>query len=461
MPIGMSNSVMKIEYNDEDALISAKGIFSFSVYIDENEFNKGLTIHSYLIPNDFKKMSIIYFIGIASYLKMIEDNTKWAGWKVVIHTDFPSILGNPLAFDKFKKMGAIIGLTTLDKKYSDPKFKSVFRLNRFYPMFIKDLDCPIFIRDADTIFEGALGNIIIKNNPRDKKLNVSSDDLISSTFVSKLSNWEYMYYEKVNKFNNKVIFSYDDGYFLALNNSNDITKLDWIGDHPIPKNTNMKYLQSHYYYKARFLAGILSKMGKSLPEELWLKALPEYIEKSFSKLDTLHNSIRNNIIRSIDEAYLTNVIYKWCKEHNYVEFFKMNYVDAYTIFSLGKEYFINKYPNAFNSSTNKLNLVKLHKLFSEQENSNIKKENKEILNLFPINGLIRNNPKKWHIIKSKLTLNNPKIQLSNKHFVNPLNFKENPLKKPEYIPNYFFGGTKRRSTKRRHNHKRKTHKNRK
>lgn len=456
MSVSNSNSVMKIEYDDEKALMSAKGIFSFSVYTSENVFDNGIKITSLFSVENFKHQSFIYFMGIANYLKMLEDD-KWNGWKVVIHTDFPTILGNPLAFEKLKKMGAIIGLTRLDDKYSDSKFKAVFRLNRFYPLFINDLDVPVFVRDADTIFESGMANILMKENPEYTEIKVTSNNFILPEFVTKLSNWEQLYYNKVKKFNNKVIFSYDDGYAIPVNDNNDINKLNWLG-YRKPNSMNKKYLQSHYYNKARFLAGILSKMGKSLPEYLWFKSMPEYLDKVISKLSTATNRAQIDKIRSIDESYLTNVIYKWCKENNRVEFFLMNYVQAGRIFSLAKEHFKNKYPNAYNKTTKNLNRNKLHKLISEKENSNNKTKNKKLSNLFPPgNGMIRNEPRKWHILASILTLNNPRVQLTNNAFINPLNYKNNTSKKPNTIPNYFFGGTK----KHKHIHKRKTYKNRK
>lgn len=236
----ITNSIIDISYDtsitDKEFIKNTKGIFSFSVYTSPNQFDKNVNQLSNLNISGVGRFSKLYMIGLLSYLSLAQKD-DWKGWRVIIHTDEETLQGNPITFEKFKQMGAIIGITKLKGEFSDlSKYRGIFRINRYYPLFLKELNIPILIRDADTIFESYVSEqlqnklINIKQKNRTAKLKVNSNDFILDDFINKLNNWEKLYFNKISKFNNKIIFSYDDQYEIPLNKNANLSKLKWSGE---------------------------------------------------------------------------------------------------------------------------------------------------------------------------------------------------------------------------------------
>jgi hypothetical protein len=501
---GNANSVMDITYDNLPELMSATGIFSFCIYIDAGKFNANVssTAQLYSYPH---KPPHIYLIGLLSYAQMIHENPIWRGWKVVIHTDKATVDGNPLAFKALKDRGVILGMTILKGRYSDmSKFRGIFRNNRYYPLFIEGLNIPILIRDADTIFEQSLSSEAtnklyeIQQKNSSAVLSIKNDnDLILPTFIENLSKWEYMYYTKISKFINKVIFSYDDSYSLDLTNENydknNLIKnsLVWTGrpeNRPKRKREPSRYRYSnHLKVKARFLAGNLSKVGYSLPIELWNIGLPRFLHKYLTNANIAKTGF--DLIKKItisDEVFLTEVIYKWCRENDYTEFFKLNYVSPNRLSGLFEKYMEIKYPlsedptrynvtqleyanrdpitnnnnnNGWGPSTPPAGTTLLPKKMLRRTIKKIKRnrinnKNHLLYNYINPTGLSRNNPYTSRVYSNKLSLEYPEVMMNNEYFFNPL--KNDLERRPESLPVYFFGGTKKKRV-----NKRKTYKNRK
>lgn len=442
-----------------------KGIFSFSIYMRSGGFNESSLSKMNVFMGDTKYSSLIYFVGIMSYVEMIKNNPAiWGGWRVVIHTDQQSIDDNPLAYKAFIDNGAIIGITTL-KKYSE--YRAIFRINRFFPLFIKGLDCPVFVRDADTIFETEIGREVVD---KEKVLTVS--DYILPDFIKNLSNWEAMYYEKLKDYKNKVVFSYDDEYFFNIQDENIEQKNGkyvfknnsqvWLGKKTMNLQNEKTRNRLGLYPKVRFLAGIVSKIGESLPMELWYPGLNNFLAMYLSKIDKhgypkydWPTPTRETKIMWTDEVYLTDVIYKWCKENDSAEFFKMNYVRTYRIYKIGRKYFEKQYPNSIINSGNtlRINNTKIYNAL----NKNLAQR------IFPKKGMTNIGFSAEQFKQkeaTRLAFTHPDLTLTNESFNNPFKYKNDPSKKPESIPNYVWGGKKSYRTKRRHRHKRNTHKNR-
>ncbi len=441
-----SSPAMTMKYDKPQELLSASGIFSFSIYMKSGGFNETtLKQDNVLYSPEFSKYSnLIYFVGIISYLEMITKE-HWAGWKVVIHTDDLTISGNPEGFKILKEKGAIIGTTTLKEEYNE--IRPIFRINRFFPLFIKKLTCPVFIRDADTIFETEIGQEVLKRNSP-----LSIYDSILPEFINGLDRWESQYYKQVIGKKDTVVFSYDDEYSFSLQAENLISKdsLKWLG------KTNFKNVNKTpwMFPKARFLAGVVSKIGQSLPISLWNPGLNDFIKYYLENIEKKHfpliprppnppNPPKIKLMW-IDEAYLTNVIYKWCKENNRASFFKMNYIGReLKILDFGSKYLQEKYPNALIPTKNKqirFNNTKIHNI-----------QNKELARITFPQYYNRNSSREeeqfWRKEFVRLALKRPDLLLTNNAFINPLELT--PETKPPSVPNYVFGGTKKRRTNKR------------
>jgi len=471
MEVENDSPIMFIKYSEP--LIKKndpiKGIFSFSIYMRPGGFNETSLSKMNVYMGDDKYSSLIYFIGMMSYIQMIKNNPAiWGGWRVVIHTDQQSIDDNPLAFKAFIDNGAIIGITTL-KKYQE--YRAIFRINRFFPLFIKGLDCPVLVRDADTIFEAEIGREVID---KEKVLTVS--DYILPDFIKNLSNWEAMYYEKIKDYKNKVVFSYDDGYYFNVQDENIEQKNGkyifknksqvWLGKKTmnLQNEKNRMRLELGGVPKVRFLAGVVSKIGESLPMELWYPGLNNFLEMYLSKIDkhgypkySWPTPSREIKILWTDEVYLTDIIYKWCKVNNRAEFFKLNYTRDYRIYKIGRKYFQKLYPNSvLNPNSNdrvQINYTKINDALNKRLAQTV----------FKIGSYLPSN-KNWRYRgkeATRLAFTNPDVVLNNEAFNNPFKYKNDPSKKPESIPNYLWGGTKSYRLKRRRTNKRKTRKNRK
>jgi hypothetical protein len=425
----MASTVIDIKYSDKDLekIKASNGIFSFCVYTGIGAFDKNISKFENISMFSGNKPPILYYIGLMSYLKMIQNNPdKWSGWNVIIHTDEATVTGNPKAFKKLEDNGAILGLTTLKGKYSDvSKFRGIFRNNRYYPLFIEGFNSSVFIRDADTIFENYLSDYLITKFSIKGRININkNEDIIFDDFIEKLSNWEYLFFTKISKFKNKVIFTYDNLYSLAVKNENNINSLVWTGN-PENKPTNKS---SFFTRKVRFLAGNVSKLGESLPIELWNSSFPTFLNTYITNTNIVEGGDKLLEKTSIsDEVFLTEIIYKWCKDNKRAEFFKMNYVSDSRLSTLFNKYLQLQY---------KGNITKLNA------------KNKELYNVLY--------PKKRTLGKSgissnfkrlqanKLALNHPEVPLNNEYFYNPLNAYDEATKvlknKPEHFPAYFFGG---------------------
>ena len=497
---GNDYPIMDITYDNLPELMSASGLFSFCIYIDAGRFNANIsgTFQLYTYPH---KPPHIYLIGLLNYAQMVFENPIWRGWKVIIHTDKATVDGNPEAFKALKSRGVILGLTTLKGRYSDmSKFRGIFRNNRYYPLFIEGLHIPILIRDADTIFEQSLSSEATNTLIEKQKANSSSvlsikndNDLILPKFIENLSKWEHTYYTKIRKFTNKVIFSYDDAYSLSITNENNMGSLVWTGrpeNRPKTKPRPGRYRFSNYSkVKARFLAGNVSKVGHSLPMELWNVELPRFLHKYLSNANIAKNNL--DLIKKItisDEVFLTEVIYKWCRANDYAEFYKLNYVSPARLTELFKKYMEIKYP--YDEHPNMYNIKNYEYANAEprpNSNSNnngytgtppvtswgvvapkkmikrtvknikrnkINEENQRIYNHINPSGLSRNTGYSSRVISNKLSLEHPEVMMNNEYFFNPL--KNDLERRPESLPAYFFGGTKKKRV-----NKRKTYKNRK
>lgn len=499
--VNNASSVMDIEYDDMAALMSSAGIFSFCVYTYPGAFNANIN-STYKLSVSGGKYPHVYFVGILSYIEMINRHPEqWTNWRVVVHTDKETIETNPKAFDILKRKGAIFGITTLKGRYSDIKlFRGIFRNNRYFPLFIEGLNVPVLIRDADTIYESELVKEIQerlltkqKNNTK-AVINIGSEEIIPTEFIEKLNKWEHLFVERISTFKDKVIFTYDDSYSLPLKNENNIGKMVWTGrpeNRPKHKPEPGKFRRSNYMaVKVRFLAGNLSKVGAALPSELWTRALPDFLSKYITNANIKSDALLKKTTIS-DEVYLTEVIYPWCKEHNRAEFYKMNYVSAHRLHGLfdryiSKKYPINSHPNVYSITEEE---IPNYSSVSRNNNNNVTagtpppgpalgfgawppaplKTIKVTRKTIKKNKLNKNNQKLYNIsnpsglrdmtyiqrpVANRLSLNNPEIMMNANFFFNPLT---NDLsKRPNSLPEYFFGGTKRRRF-----HKRKTYKNRK
>jgi hypothetical protein len=501
---GNDNSVMDIEYDDMAGLMGAAGIFSFCVYTWPGAFNADID-SSYRLSVSGGKRPHVYFVGILSYVEMINRHPEqWANWRIVVHTDQETIESNPKAFRVLKSKGVIFGLTRLKGRYSDIRlFRGIFRNNRYYPLFIQGLNVPVIIRDADTIYESELVAEIVdrllkkqKNNTK-AVIDITSDEIIPDGFVEKINKWEHLFVEKISAFDNKVIFTYDDGYSLPLKNENNIGRMAWSGrpeNRPKHKPQPGKYRRSNYLAKkVRFLAGNLSKVGAPLPSGLWTHAFPEFLSKYITNANIASDKLLTKTTIS-DEVFLTEVIYPYCKENNRAEFYKMNYVSSYRLGDLFNRYVSKKYPenvyliteeelpnyssgmNNSNSNNNKnkvlagtpprgpalgwgaLPVKKIKVTRKTIRRNKLNENNQKLFNITEPNGL-RDMSYTQRPVANKLSLENPEIMMNANFFFNPLT--GNMSMKPKSLPPYFFGGTNLSGTNRRRLHKRKTHKNRK
>lgn len=449
----VAHDILDIKYSNEDLeqIKEAKGIFSFCVYTGNGVFDKNITNFGELIMIG-DKPPILYYIGLISYLQMIiNDPSKWNGWKVIIHTDEATIDGNPKAFNKLKEKGAIIGLTTLKGKYEDiSKFRGIFRNNRYYPLFIQGINIPIFIRDADTIFEHYISDKLFETFDKKSVINITkNEDIILDDFITKLSNWEYMFFTKANKLNNKVIFSYDNNYSLKLTNENKINDLIWSGS-PSNKPTNKT---NFFTKKVRFLAGNVSKIGEALPIELWTAGFSEFINKYITNNNISGNIKKLEIKTGIsDEVFLTEVIYKWCKTNNKAEFFMMNYVLSSRLYTLFNKYIKGKYGDKGNINSLADTFNKTNKEFYNKMNPKKLTAHQMALGKQPINEITT------RLLANTISLNHPEIPLNNEYFYNPLHPISN---KPKSMPSYFFGGKPKKTIKHRKLKNKKTRKHRK
>lgn len=304
--------VVSIEYPPDklDIIKSAPGIFSFTIYRNDNALDAFIT----------DPKASIYFFGLYAYLELVA-KPEWTGWTVVIHTDTATIERNPAAFTYFQEKGAIIGRITVAEPYSS--FPTLLRIGRYYPMFV-NTDGIVAVRDADTIFDAYLASMIFETtNYRaidsfEKKLTYFGKPQFVD-FINKLSTWEQLYIERVRPLSDKIVLTYDSGYTLGrIINTNKSQKF-WTG-------TNAEY--STYYPSAphvRLLAGVITKVGAPIDMSVWA-TLPEFTAKYFESVPEENRTPSSTTLNSFDEYYLTDVIYKWAKQTGRVAFFRIDYV---------------------------------------------------------------------------------------------------------------------------------------
>ena len=184
----------------------------------------------------------------------------WPGWVPLIYTDNNTFKNNMNTFKLMIFNGAIIVITTI--QYEEFNKKAILRLNRFYPLFMEGVKCPVFIRDADTIFEYQMAKIMVstqnKLKPKHnysnyltyKKITLAKQNIIFHEFIEKIHYWESAYYNKVKDYSNKIVFSYDNNYYFEKDGEKHV----------------------------RIMAGVVSKIGEPLPIDLWNNRLLETLE---------------------------------------------------------------------------------------------------------------------------------------------------------------------------------------
>jgi hypothetical protein len=463
------STIINIGYEDMPGKDTVAGFFSFTLY---TESSKNVTKIGKLDSGDNTgiKHAKLYYYGLIAYLEMVR-KSKWSGWRVLIHTDELTLQRNPKSFSIFRELGAIIGISTLLDKYTDSeKYRGIFRINRYAPLFFKGFDRPVCIRDADTIFDKYLGKLLY--------LDTDVFKVKFREFINYLSNWEHAFINIVNKYENKIIFSYDDHYALKPEHitNNIIPELldyKWTGpvkNNPIYKAVrnrtkkiknirynNIKNINRSSLKMARFLAGNLTKIGNPLPPELWEPGLSRFLETY--KGMTIH----------ADEAYLTRVIYTWCRNHGSAEFFKLNYVSPNVITGLFNHYLSIKYPgllkyvNMTNTTENYIERntlpeiveftgngtpppgmapprkLKRGLIFNEAKMNEISPENKSIYNSFYGKDVtIPHISESLRSIAEEFKLKHPEESLHPDYFYNPL--RNNFAKRPGSLPEYLFGG---------------------
>ena len=450
-----SREAVSVTYPDDGdtAIRSAEGLFSFSLYGNlSKEYIHG-------------SKSNIYVLGILAYLDMVR-KSNWSGWRVVIHTLQETIDANEAIFAEFRSKGAIIGISTLDEELKSIvmggtnseghtyDWRGITRINRYYPFFI--IDNPVLVRDADTIFDKILEYSTYKHDE----------------FVERLDNWEYLYYSKI-KGSSLMYFSYDDEYGMEFNI---LPTNIWIGKTapevpkvasglisafaaaakppsgagsafaaaakpptsagagagagadagPVPPVFTFIPPVNSKRSHARFLAGIISKLCPRLPIELWNKSFNYMKTKLQEKLIIKKSSIWG--VQMLDEMYLTNIIYQYCKANNLAGFFKLNYVSPRRYEYFMKEYFEKKYG----------------------ARTNYNEKNKMINDLQKSFNPMRNHTQSQHFIAQYVLFNMPELAMHDDFFYNPLkNIKGE--RRPARFPQYYFG----RRASRRHRKSRK------
>jgi hypothetical protein len=353
-----TNEIFVITYDNYDLIKNAKGIISFTVY---SKIGEPSILELDNTSNIDRRHPVIYSLGLLQYLNMCTKD-EWKGWKIIIHTDKDTIDNNPNIFKTFEKNGAIIGVVTQNTSFkhdnlTPSRFKSILRISRFLPMFYKNDNISVLIRDADTLFPDYLTELYtIKNT------------FIIDEFINKLSSWESIYVERMNNKPTSVVFGYDYNWFISdpIDNTYDTYKNSNINININSKNCNM-YIKTHQNYKIgkksindkefkndeimyykcqidksklysyiRLLAGIVGQSAPSLPWSIWENELPKFIKE---KLDKYPFDAAN-----FDEYFLTNIIYSYCKEANITKYFIANYLTPHSLYYLYLEYIKAKYP---------------------------------------------------------------------------------------------------------------------
>lgn len=348
-----AKSVYEIKYeNDIDSLKPA-GIFSFTLYFRGNGLDEAMEK-----PTAMDQAKYIY--GISTYLSMCHSE-EWKGWKVFIHTNEDTIKHNPVFFTFLREHGVIIATVSIPTDIL-PSSIHLLRIARYYPMFM--FECPVCVRDADTIFPDlALTNYF---NGFDEE----SDD-----FMKKLSRWEIMYLSQIHKHGAMVNFAYDKNYYYAKD-FNAYNEFENAGNYVVTATS-----KPH----VRLLAGIVSKVGGYvLPMKLWEPNLSRYIGNISKRLAYMDG------YAGYDEMYLTYVVYTYCKNKGISGLLHLQYVVP---------------------SSRDFNVV-----LAKFEESHPEHEIREISEYKKLSDFARDSGSLISVIKQKIFMIEPELQLGDESF---------------------------------------------
>jgi hypothetical protein len=433
---------INITTEQDEILKRADGIFSFSFYsTKENAIDNSLVREKnvHIQIGD----PLIFTYGILTYLRLIKLD-EWKNWKVTIFTDKNSYENNPITFKLFEDAGGIVIIVDVPEEYklyfsvfpvmdslleepNNQNYIHSIRLCRFYPMFF--YDCPVFVRDADTLFvDIIIKNINIHNSDFDLEWPYRSDKSLplyepDSKFVIDIGVWENSYKLQCNKKPKDIYLAYDFNYYFELSqgetniyqkNFNDLENFKLI--YSSPKN---KFNDSQL---VRFLAGCASSF-KKLPLNIWT---------NFKKL--LKNT-GGLIIQSLDEYFLIFNIYSWGKITKNIGFFFSNY----TVHTEKLDLMYDSYKELLNASAHEHRLsndfVKNYLITFQSQSYNYVHKNYE---MFPY--YVRKNIKTRQGIQLFFLLS-PSIQINDHTFYSPLEEEISLFKKQfnRNFPNFSFG----------------------
>jgi hypothetical protein len=232
--------------------------------------------------------------------------------------------------------------------------ESIIRATRYYPLF--KTDKPVFVRDADTIFDELITDMLLgreldiftmkvaekaaamdKNatNNTKKRTLLSSDDIIAKhgqPFPHYLGQWESYCLAKVIDTRTKNATT----FFIGIDNySFDKSAYNKFGTfNNIPEVANVLSEKGH---RTRGLAGLVTSL-----ERLPMEALT--IFKSYVN-NVLNAGLHSKKTYMIDELYLTYVLYRFKKAEGKLGFIFANYVYTYIsniCYQIAKEGFQEK-----------------------------------------------------------------------------------------------------------------------
>lgn len=402
------SDLLRIEYEGgQDQLLAAPGLFSFTLYDHSGKLDGEV---------GWVTKSNEYIVGVLSYLRIVR-TAPWVGWRVVIHITPTTLEKNPRILSYLQDQGAILGICTLAEEYAE--YEGFIRASRYFPMFF--FDRTVAIRDADTIFDQYIAGIIPHSSMKDADSKIAAlDSRPFHEFAERLSHWEQVYAERTRGFSNAVVFSYDMNYMLpgAGLNKNKTNKV-YLGTAKSYKGYRNNYFPAP---RARLLAGMLTKYGPALPMELWASELLGYIPKFIeerAKYETPNYHL-------MDEYYLTDVIYKWCKANGRVEFFKANYVSpSYEAFAAA--HFGERSPES-----NTMNWEKHERSVLEAKKAFPLRSYRDSVHAFALF-----NPESYHL--------RPEVFNSPLRYGMPIpnilaNKPNERAPHPDWMPNYVFGG---------------------
>jgi hypothetical protein len=371
--MNISRYIPELNYEDP----SIKGIFSFSLYSPSKQIDRLDNAINWVEIKNEKIEPInspaLYIYGISSYLCLLT-YPEWKGWKVVIHTDNRSFTNNPKTFDYFMKHGAVIGIvddTSIGRSsLHEPQAPAmggagggaggdaggvgsrfindaVIRVSRYTPFFYSD--APVFVRDADTIFDRLItailrSNLILKGTGffRKEKIPVvpsrfaperaiplkENDEELTAPEVSifaiptdpfpiHLSRWEQYCLQKVNEYKERngttFYIGIDENYQYTKKLFN--TLFNSINDVPKPLNINVDPTKPSSG-RVRGFAGFVCSL-----EKLPMAALEMFPKLLGMITDPIYFTM-------IDEIYLSYFLYRFMKAQKKLGFIVIRYTNS-------------------------------------------------------------------------------------------------------------------------------------